>query len=73
MARIEIQDDWGKLSHIIEIVSADPNDLYESVVAALGDYARCVTCQKWASVSDSVLVDSEEMEYACKACHSVHY
>lgn len=67
MARIEIQDDWGKPTHIIEIVSADTNGLYESVVSSL-DYRRCVCCQKFASESDSVIVDSEEMEYSCRQC-----
>lgn len=69
MARIEIFDDWGKPAYIIDIVSADPHDLYETVVSSL-DYNRCVTCGKYVSQDDSVLIDSDDMEYACTKCHS---
>lgn len=68
MATIVILDDWGKEQHRLDIVSADANDLRESVTAGLNDYEVCLGCNKYVSNSDAVLIDREDMGYLCKAC-----
>lgn len=52
-----------------ENVEDDPRDvLTDAIHAGLqGDgFERCIVCKTWCR--DSVLMDSDDLEYACKSC-----
>lgn len=69
MAGIAIIDDWGKEQYRIK-VAGSAHDIANDVCEGLGGggYERCVTCQTYTPEADCVMVDSEEVEYACKKC-----
>lgn len=70
MAAIAIIDDWGKEQHRIKI-AGDANDIANDVLHMLsgdGEWEQCVTCETFVKYADAVLVDSDNVEYACRSC-----
>ena len=72
MARIEIQDDWGKPQFIIDIGSSDAGELARNVLDTLDtlDYQRCPFCEKYWHSSYMNQIDRDADEVACIDCHT---